>query len=328
MRTSVAEQTRECPSCGYDLRSLVSVWQCDSDGAMCPLEGQCAECGSRFRWRDVFDPLARSRARLNRKPRTLIGRMIWLPRRALLLLRPRQFWIYVGVPKAASVRIAILGTACLIIAFAVALAALNVASVLRWSSPYPLLDTMVLVSLSPYADALVGHLPTGRFIFVRIVDFPLKAGLLVGVLAFACTWLFGLALILRDTRRHSGISVRQVVIATVYSLNGIAVTIAVWIGFRSLVELRQLMMNAIGHDPFRLGRYLGVASTYQIQAAAVAAIIWMMWWWHNALTKGWAFRQARTTSYLLNWMALASAVVCGCAASIAADLHGDSLRVW
>tara|TARA_R110000782_G_scaffold45706_10_gene101369 strand:+ start:18353 stop:19312 length:960 start_codon:yes stop_codon:yes gene_type:complete len=40
-----------CPRCGYDQSGEVATWS-----EACPLEGRCPECGTRFRWSDLYDP--------------------------------------------------------------------------------------------------------------------------------------------------------------------------------------------------------------------------------------------------------------------------------
>ncbi len=48
-----------CPRCGYDLGGAVAVWNGSGkeqrEGASCPLEGVCSECGLRFRWAEIMD---------------------------------------------------------------------------------------------------------------------------------------------------------------------------------------------------------------------------------------------------------------------------------
>lgn len=48
-----------CPRCGYDLGGAVAAWNGSSneqlDGASCPLDGVCSECGLRFNWSEIMD---------------------------------------------------------------------------------------------------------------------------------------------------------------------------------------------------------------------------------------------------------------------------------
>jgi len=48
-----------CPRCGYDLTGQVATWhapESDAEGACCPCEGTCSECGLRVEWRLVMLP--------------------------------------------------------------------------------------------------------------------------------------------------------------------------------------------------------------------------------------------------------------------------------
>ncbi|PCI08518.1 hypothetical protein COB72_08115 [bacterium] len=40
-----------CPKCGYDQRGEIATWE-----SVCPLDGQCPECGLGFEWGEVFNP--------------------------------------------------------------------------------------------------------------------------------------------------------------------------------------------------------------------------------------------------------------------------------
>jgi len=74
-----------CPSCGYDLRGVVSSWS-----ESCPLEGVCSECGYAFRWGALLDPPFRIAITLYDRPGRLS--IFNLLHSLLLCYRPWRLW--------------------------------------------------------------------------------------------------------------------------------------------------------------------------------------------------------------------------------------------
>ena len=49
----------ECPRCGYDLAGQIAAWHPNGDsldGANCPTQSTCSECGLTFEWRYLLRP--------------------------------------------------------------------------------------------------------------------------------------------------------------------------------------------------------------------------------------------------------------------------------
>ena len=49
----------ECPRCGYDLAGQIAAWHPNGDsldGANCPTQSTCSECGLTFEWRALLNP--------------------------------------------------------------------------------------------------------------------------------------------------------------------------------------------------------------------------------------------------------------------------------
>ncbi len=88
-----------CPRCGYDLGGAVAAWknpaQRDGEGASCPLEGVCSECGLAFAWADVMRPDRVTPGwSFEHAPvgTGLVANLVRLFRTVMRLMRPRRLW--------------------------------------------------------------------------------------------------------------------------------------------------------------------------------------------------------------------------------------------
>jgi hypothetical protein len=83
----------ECPRCGYDLAGQIAAWhpQGDSlDGANCPTQSTCSECGLTFEWRALLNPTISGPTwflETTRHKFLRATRITWLQ-----ALRPWTFW--------------------------------------------------------------------------------------------------------------------------------------------------------------------------------------------------------------------------------------------
>lgn len=117
--------TPTCPRCGYDLGGAVAAWngsgkeQCE--GASCPLEGVCSECGLSFAWADVMRPDRVTPGWSFEHTPVGVGMgasLVRLFRTLIRLMRPRRLWG--GMPLAVSVhrgRAAVVGLTGLVPAY-------------------------------------------------------------------------------------------------------------------------------------------------------------------------------------------------------------------
>lgn len=81
-----------CPRCGYDLGGTVASWQREGEGAYCPTEGTCSECGYALLWRNVLNPIYQRLPGFYEHARTRRERIAWGWRTTLWLIFPWFFW--------------------------------------------------------------------------------------------------------------------------------------------------------------------------------------------------------------------------------------------
>jgi hypothetical protein len=92
MPDSVATPPPICPRCGYDLGGAVASWVREGDGASCPTEGVCSECGYALLWRDILNPIYQRLPGFYEHARTRRERIAWGWRATLWLIFPWVFW--------------------------------------------------------------------------------------------------------------------------------------------------------------------------------------------------------------------------------------------
>jgi hypothetical protein len=85
-----------CPRCGYDLQGQVDAWNTQADGAACPCQGVCSECGLTFAWVAVFRPHLAGAAWFVETDRPRRRRWSWF-RTSTRLILPWRFWQGIGV---------------------------------------------------------------------------------------------------------------------------------------------------------------------------------------------------------------------------------------
>ncbi len=81
-----------CPRCGYDLGGAVASWVREGDGASCPTDGVCSECGYALLWRDILNPIYQRLPGFYEHARTRRERIAWGWRTTLWLIFPLVFW--------------------------------------------------------------------------------------------------------------------------------------------------------------------------------------------------------------------------------------------
>jgi hypothetical protein len=83
----------ECPRCGYDLAGQIAAWHPNGDsldGANCPTQSTCSECGLTFEWRALLNPTISGPTwflETTRHKYLRATRITWLQ-----ALRPWTFW--------------------------------------------------------------------------------------------------------------------------------------------------------------------------------------------------------------------------------------------
>lgn len=92
MPDSVATPPPICPRCGYDLGGTVASWVREGDGASCPTEGVCSECGYALLWRDILNPIYQRLPGFYEHAITRRERVAWGWRTTLWLIFPWVFW--------------------------------------------------------------------------------------------------------------------------------------------------------------------------------------------------------------------------------------------
>ena len=87
-----AKHTPICPKCGYDQCGEIATWE-----SVCPLDGQCPECGLGFSWRDIFDPVRMELGWNVEHAHSLWEMFKRTPRTLFRLMIPYFYWRAVGV---------------------------------------------------------------------------------------------------------------------------------------------------------------------------------------------------------------------------------------
>ncbi|MCH8509668.1 MAG: hypothetical protein LAT64_12975, partial [Phycisphaerales bacterium] len=81
-----------CPRCGYDQSGEVAAWT-----DRCPVAGTCPECGTEFRWADLFDPARQDFPWLVEHTRSVRRRARRTVPTLVCLALPWVFWSRVNV---------------------------------------------------------------------------------------------------------------------------------------------------------------------------------------------------------------------------------------
>ena len=269
-----------CPRCGYDQSGEVATWT-----DRCPLGGRCPECGTPFRWPDLFDParqeigwLVEHAASLRQRARRTIPT---LARMAL----PWVFWARVGVHAATRPRSIVLWLVLLFAAlhgaawlpFSILFAALDggyalttrdLSQVLR-SGPLlraGLVTGLVwpLAAVSTSGNWIWGGGYYNGWGLVSVWRFPLGLNL---------TWLAVLSC-LPVTRRMAKLRPAHLARAVLFGLVGVVV------GFE---VLRVLVIVAFHANA-------GSITRDSVPVAYIAACVWTLVWWACAIRIGWGIR--------------------------------------
>lgn len=291
-----------CGRCGYELTGVIDSWESE-----CPLEGQCSECGSEFRWRDIFHIDRLNKRWLVEHASTRMGLIKRIPTTIGMAALPWCFWLRLSMQAKIGLRKAAVASLLLVILAHLGVGGYATASAIRyeyqiqswytppeariaplgWSSVPPIVAKVIfgeLVYVDLQAAALPGTESTNG-IMNNLVGktFPvakhstLNLGFtgkvspplfLFGV-AFNGTWV-GLLGLLPTTRRRCKLRWAHILRAMVYGLAGSAV-------FSEYLRLAEYIDMQISVD-------IGVV------ASVLTMVGWSTLWWSSAVIFGWKLR--------------------------------------
>jgi hypothetical protein len=281
-----------CPRCDYDLTGQVATWHApgaDVEGACCPSEGTCSECGLRVEWRLVMRPELNARAwfvETEQPPRRRCSS--W--RTAWRALRPWSFWRDVRMETPFDARRLRWWALCIPLSFFgllfghlslwAMISAISEAFRFRYFSSFDVSTWMQLMTMqfgkmfAYLADRLTSTLsPLNGLAWVT----ALICGIVVPPLMFMA---------LPFTRAASRVRGRHVVRAAVYSLAPI-VAIAVCgivIGvLQSVVTYWPLRAAMERLQPLESGWHI---TGPRHQSLWIGVMLWQMLWWACAFKIG------------------------------------------
>lgn len=277
-----------CPRCGYDLGGVITAWNGSgkerSEGASCPLEGVCSECGYGFLWRDLMSPRYRHLPAFCEHAIGFRGRL-WARFITLLWLAlPKRFWqrvhLHHDVRIWRSRRFAIEA----VVAAVVLLVLFQVASGM-WSSHRvtgrgPRGLQSVVDGWCNCANVTYAITRTGTLYGVAILEANSRVPRLAAFAGFFGAWLLLIRFAVPVTLRREGVQRRHIQRACAYSALCVA-----WLAV--LGALTALAHAALTN---RLHFHSAYAHDYGWVSVGLASL-WLSQWWLRTLTVGWCVPQ-------------------------------------
>lgn len=306
-----------CGRCGYELTGVIDSWETE-----CPLEGQCSECGSEFRWRDIFHIDRLNKRWLVEHASTRMGLIKRIPTTIGMAALPWFFWLRLSMQAQIDLRRAVIASLVLAVLLHVGVGGYTAAIEVRiqyqyrsgsltqgsslapigWSSVPPIAAKVVFGNIV-YLDLQAAVLPGDRAVNPqRRLRFPvakhstLKLGysgdwdlplIVVGVVMNA-TWV-GLLGLLPTTRQRCKLRWAHVLRAMVYGLAGAMV-------FSEYLRLAEFVIQFNYVD-------LGIIPS------VLGLIGWTTIWWSSAVVFGWRLRHRWWVAIVFTFTSLLALLV-------------------
>lgn len=289
-----------CPRCGYDLGGTVASWRSEGDGASCPTEGVCSECGYAHLWRDILNPTYQRLAGFYEHALTRRERITWGWRTTLWLIFPWVFWGKVKLHHTMRPLRALRLAAWMFILFTLTHATIVVVKFgTAWSGDF---NKNLGRFRSAFLEPLMVRDPVWRGWSMSAQGITLHGLIRFLILVFAPT-MFALAMtaiivwVLPETRKRTKLRPVHAWRAAAYA--------PVAIGLSMLASSVIACAEMASHYLYRLTRIGPILrpSFEQIEVIrdvlTLLPFIWFMAFWWSAILRGWRLQHGVATSLLL-----------------------------
>ncbi|GDY00405.1 hypothetical protein LBMAG48_28080 [Phycisphaerae bacterium] len=308
----------ECPRCGYDLAGQIAAWHPNGDsldGANCPTQSTCSECGLTFEWRALLNPTISGPTwflETTRHKYLRATRVTWLQ-----ALRPWTFWRTISLELRPRPRRILLSLALLLATFFLLHAVIGFSGrvgIMTLSPNYPTrwasARTTDLTIIAKSAVSQFARDWNSTFLFRNDTDFqprylPVWFGPMV---AFTCMPPFML-LCLPWTLARSKVRLSHIARASLYVISPLVALLVIVL----VCDLVRYIAGSAGWhradyfdyltSPLRwlhpFNRSNGYRASNTAVFYAITLFLWYLIYWYQVLRHGWRMADYRPVYFAL-----------------------------
>jgi len=316
-----------CGRCGYELTGVIDSWELE-----CPLEGVCSECGSAFRWRDIFHIDRLNKRWLVEHASTKAGLIKRIPLTVGMAVLPWFFWFRLSMQAKIDLRKAATASLLLVMALHLAVGGYITASEVRQqyaNQAWYFYNTGAKMAPLGWSSvpAVWAKVVLGEFVVIELEPavMPIGAG---GSDGSPTTNRAVQRLSAYPVARHSalGLTVSPQIEPPI-GVFGMAIS-ACWLALMGLLPTTRRLANLRWAHPARAFVYglagsavLGEAFRVMIYvtmrtgsdawmiAGVLATIAWPLVWWSSAVVFGWRLPHRWWVALLISVAAFLGAIV-------------------
>lgn len=301
----------------------MASWVREGDGASCPTEGVCSECGYALLWRDILNPIYQRLPGFYEHARTRRERVVWGWRTTLWLIFPWVFWgkvkLHHSMRPLRAIRLAgwmiVISLLMRATVVGVGFVVLSYASIMpraAWSQAQTIGWSFFDCCFGPRMTWSPIGAWTGNAAWAIEIESPTSFAVSqVAPLSFSIAMMALILFVLPATRKYAKLRSAHVWRAAAYSLVPAGLSSLASAAYTCIVMVENIWSGLNGNRP---GDTLYLSLLLLINGlTAIAVPLWYIAYWCSAIIRAWQLRHGVATCILLT-------VAAGIVAAITASL--------